>query len=103
MPDKSWKAYERRLAAEFHGKRTPLSGISSGHTHADVIHPTLFVDLKLRREFRTCWRYFKVIAPLAKKEGKIPVIVAKVPGGLDQESLVVCRLKDVKQIAQELG
>ena len=47
MANKRWKAYERRVAKFFGTKRTPLSGINSGHsTHSDTLHPRLYLEVK---------------------------------------------------------
>lgn len=51
MPDKPWKAHERRTAKRLGGVRTPLSGSASHHTSADIIHPTLYIECKYRKTF----------------------------------------------------
>jgi len=45
----SWKNRERKIAAFFGTKRTPLSGGNSGHTRSDTLHPKLFVEVKMRQ------------------------------------------------------
>ncbi len=47
----TWKAMERKVAKLLGGIRTPLSGINSGHTGADVIHPYFFVECKYRENY----------------------------------------------------
>ena len=73
MADKTWKAFERRVADFFHGKRNPLSGGNSGHTQADVIHDRLFIECKCREKFAviSLWDATKI---LADKEHKTPVV-----------------------------
>lgn len=74
MADKAWKQRERDVAEFFHGQRNPLSGGSSRHTRADVIHPTLFIECKLRRK-HTAVSLWDETKALAGKEGKTPVVV----------------------------
>jgi len=73
MSDKAWKAFERRAAEFFKGKRNPLSGANSGHTRADVIHEDLFIECKQRVKHSavTLWDDTK---QKALKENKIPVV-----------------------------
>jgi len=73
MTDKAWKRRERDIAEFFHGERNPLSGSSSKHTRADVIHDNFFIEVKLRKRHSaiTLWDEVKV---MADKENKTPVI-----------------------------
>ena len=47
------------------------------------------------------WRLFKAIEELARQEQKCPVLIVKVPRADDQDSIVACRLKDLKAVADE--
>ena len=74
MSDKAWKAAERTVAKMLGGVRNPLSGSLSDRTKGDVLHPTLYVEVKQRKRF--------AIVPImrdteekAKKEKKTPVLV----------------------------
>ncbi len=69
----TWKNVERRVAAFFGSRRTPLSGGNSGHTRSDSLHDLLFVECKWRAKHSavSLWRE---TAKLAKQEQKIPVI-----------------------------
>lgn len=102
MADKGFKQYERRIARQFGVHRTPLSGRNSRHTASDTLHAKLFIDTKVRREVRTLWRLFKAIEVLAAQEGKRPVLIVKVPRADDQDSVVACRLKDLKLAADSV-
>ena len=104
MPDKRFKGYERRIAKWFGTYRTPLSGSHSRHTSSDTLHAKIFIDCKLRREFRSVWRYFKALDSLAKREGKLPALIVKIPGAgnIDSESIVACRLGDLCAISEEV-
>ena len=75
MTSKStWKQFERRVATLFGGKRVPLSGGNSGHTRADVMGVGgLFIEAKLRAK-SALWSLFDSTKPLAKAEGKLPVL-----------------------------
>ncbi len=80
MPDKTWKALERRLAAQLGGRRNPLSGIRSGHgTHGDLLHPTLYGEFKhtARAAILTLLRG---TVKLAKREHKMPLVVVHEKG-----------------------
>ena len=102
MADKGFKQYERRIARQFGVHRTPLSGRNSRHTASDTLHAKLFIDTKVRQEVRTLWRLFRAIEDLARQEQKRPVLIVKVPMADDQDSVVACRLKDLKAAADEV-
>ncbi len=102
MTRRGWKAYELRIARDFGTDRNPLSGLGSKHSGSDTLHAKLFIDAKVRREMRTLWRFFQAIEGQAEKEGKRPVMVVKVPGGRDADSVVACRLKDLKLVADSV-
>jgi len=73
MPDKAWKAFERRIAKSLGTDRTPLSGVTSRHTSSDTLHPDLYVECKQRGHSATC-TWFRQTRLQAKKEEKMPVI-----------------------------
>ncbi len=102
MTRKGWKAYEMRIAKRFGTDRNPLSGGGSKHTGSDTLHPGLFIDVKIRREVRTLWRYFRKLEAPSFREKKKPVLVVKVPGARDSDSVVACRLKDLKVVAESV-
>lgn len=79
MSDKPWKRAERTIAKKVGGIRTPLSGISSGQTSADVIHPSLFIEAKYRQRFAVL-SLMAEVEKRAKKEGKIPVLALQQKG-----------------------
>ncbi len=43
---KAWKERERVIAKLFGTKRTPLSGLSSGHTSSDTLHKEYYIEVK---------------------------------------------------------
>ena len=87
MPDKTWKAVERRVAKMFGGQRNPLSGGNSRHTQGDVIHPMFFIEVKHRAKipFLKIWLDTK---QKAKKEGKIPVLIVHQKGSQNYVAVV---------------
>ena len=74
MPEKKWKVVEREVAKALGGQRNPLSGIASGHTAGDVIHPVFYVEVKQRAHFSVLTLMRDTIEK-AKKEKKKPVVV----------------------------
>ncbi len=77
MPDKAWKAFERRIAKSLGTDRTPLSGISSRHTSSDTLHPDLYVECKMRKR-SLVHTLFTLASKQAKVERKIPVMAMHV-------------------------
>ena len=70
----TWKARERKIAADFGTKRTPLSGINSGHnTHSDTLHERVYIELKYRAKHSVLTLY-RDVKEKAEKEGKLPVV-----------------------------
>lgn len=73
MGDKAWKKRERNVAKYFNGERNALSGGNSKITRADVIHPRLFIECKLRK-IHSVVKLWEDTNELAKKEGKTAVV-----------------------------
>jgi len=73
MPDKAWKAFERRIAKSLGTHRTPLSGIGSRHTRSDTLHPHLYVECKDTAKSATC-KLFRQTRIRAGAENKTPVV-----------------------------
>lgn len=76
---KSWKALELKIAKDLGTNRTPLSGFLSRITSGDVIHDTLYVEVKQRASFSVV-ALFNKTKLLASKEGRLPVLVLKEKG-----------------------
>lgn len=77
MPDKAWKAFERRIAKSLGTVRTPLSGGASRHTRSDTLHPDLYVECKTRKH-SLVHTLFLLACKQAKVERKIPVMAMHV-------------------------
>lgn len=88
MPDKVWKAFERKVAGFFCTERTPGSGSSgtfSNHplrTTSDTLHERLYIEAKRDKNFlgRQLLRLLDKVTSEAGKEKKIPVIALKEHG-----------------------
>ena len=73
---KSWKRLELKIARMLGTERTPLSGGNSKMTRSDTLDRDFFVECKLRKN-PAVWNLYERTEELAKKEGKIPVVVIK--------------------------
>lgn len=98
-PTNSWKQVERRVAADFDTRRTPLSGINSGHTSADTLHERLFIEVKQRKK-HTLWTLFDSVKSLAKRENKIPVIAISEK---NRPGYLICiHIRDLQNLIDEM-
>lgn len=96
----TWKAAERRIAALFGVRRTPLSGSNSGHdTSSDTLHPHLYIEAKYRAEHGVL-NLWRDTATKARKEHKTPVValVEKNKPGI----WLLVKAEHFKDIAKEL-
>ena len=75
MPDKSWKAFERRVAKKVGGKRLACTGAKDGV-------PSYLRD------------WLRGIVGAGERAGSVGVVVWKPPRARDDDALVVLRLKD---------
>jgi len=73
MSNKAWKQAERKGAAAIGSTRTPLSGGASKHTRSDTLHPTIYLEMKYRKQFGVITQIRKE-EEKAKKEGKVAVL-----------------------------
>ena len=92
MADKSWKAFERRLARRVGGRRIPVTGERDG---ADVIAGPFVYQAKLRRGMPSYLRdWLRGIVAAGERSGTTGVVVWKAPRALDDEAVVILRLAD---------
>lgn len=88
----TWKAAERRVAADLGGHRIPVTGID--RDGADVETDMFAVQVKLRKSLPSwLWAWLGGICATAKP-GLIGVLVLKKPRQRDSEGLVVLRYAD---------
>lgn len=97
MADKVWKARERKIAGEFGAVRTPLSGGNSYHTRGDIIHSSLYMEVKGRQNHAAVKLYDQTKA-LARKEFKTPVVALWQHGRPGY--LIVCAPEDLMEVAE---
>lgn len=102
--DKYWKATERRIAKMFDTRRTPLSGLNSGHnTSSDTLHNKLYIEIKCRKLIPDWLTNLTIDTRLkANKESKIPVVVLHKKGGKNKDDFAICNLVDLITIAKEI-
>ena len=104
MSDKSWKAFERRIAKRMGGRRIPVTGERDG---ADIVAGPFVYQAKLRKgvpDYLKWWLRGIVSAALRRPcympdassscPGHIGVVVWKAPGDRDDNAMVVLRFKD---------
>ena len=92
MPDKAWKAFERRVAKRVGGKRIPVTGERDG---ADVVAGPFVYQAKLRKGVPSYLRdWLRGIVAAGERCGSTGVVVWKQPGAKDDDALVLLRLKD---------
>ena len=94
MPDKAWKAFERRIAARVGGKRIPVTGERDG---ADVVAGPFVYQAKLRRGLPSYLRdWLRGIVAAGERCGSTGVVIWKAPNARDDDAVenVVLRLKD---------
>ena len=88
---KDWKKAERRVAELFGGRRVPVSGRTRGDT-PDVVHPTLSIEVKSRKQLPNWLEDAIRQAEASAKDGQLPVAVLYQDGRKYRDSFVVCRL-----------
>jgi hypothetical protein len=89
----TWKAAERRVAADLGGSRIPVSGVD--RDGADVITPLFHVQVKLRKCLPVwLWGWLAGIRSDAKPQGKVGILILKKPRQRDAEGLVVLSYED---------
>lgn len=94
MPDKHWKAFERRIADRLGGRRRGPDYRSEDGGKDDVIHPLYSVECKVlgRPSFSD------LVSAVAQAEanapsGKMPIAIVKKKQADDRNSLVIMRLE----------
>lgn len=91
MPDKAWKATERRMARDVGTQRIPVTGERDGADYEDGI---ACYQLKVRRAIPSwLWAWLSGIQCTGERRGKVGVLVMKRPGDRDADSVVVLSWK----------
>lgn len=92
MPDKTWKAFERRMSRDMGTERIAVTGERDG---ADAAAGLFVFQFKLRKvipEF--LFRWLGGIVATGERQGKVGVLVLKTPRMRDDESVVMVRWRD---------
>jgi hypothetical protein len=93
---RSWKHFERVIAARLGGKRVPITGRTRGEV-PDVAHLDLGVEVKTRKKLPD-WLYEAMAqADACSKNGQLPIVVLHEDGMEYRHSLVVLRLEDFEK------
>jgi len=100
MPDKAWKAGERRVARYFGTERNALSGGNSKVTRSDSLHKELFIECKYRKSHSVVTLWQDTLEK-ARAEGKVPV-VALMQKGL-RGFWIVMHSEDFEKVAGALN
>lgn len=85
----------------FKTTRTPLSGGNSKMTRSDTLHPRLFVEAKMRKHFSVVTLFCET-RELARKEGKMPVVVLQEKGRKKSYAVVPLDRKYIERLLEEL-
>ena len=93
MPDKAWKAFERRIAKRVGGRRLACTGEKDG---VDVDAGPFVYQAKLRRGLPSYLRSWLsgIVEAGERSDGATGVVVWKAPNARDDDAVVVLRLKD---------
>jgi len=89
----TWKASERRVAADLGGKRIPVTGID--RDGADVVSEMFSCQIKLRKSLPVwLWGWLDGIRGDAATRGTTGILILKKPRQRDAEGLVVMSYGD---------
>ena len=90
MADRSWKAFERRVAKRVGGRRIPVTGERDG---ADVDAGQFVFQCKLRRGLPSYLRdWLRGITAAGERKNATGIVVWKAPREKDDYKIVVLRL-----------
>ena len=96
MPDKTWKAFERRMSKDIGTTRIPVTGERAG---ADAKAGMFCYQFKLRRALPSwLWEWLGGVQCVAEGDGKIGVLVLKRPRMRDEDAVVLLSWKDWKDL-----
>ena len=98
MPDKAWKATERRIAATLGGTRVPVSGRGRGDV-PDVAHARFSIECKHRRTLPGWLLEAMAQAEAASARGRVPLVVLHRAGDRHGDALAVLRLRDLARLS----
>lgn len=99
MSDKSWKAWERRVATIFGGKRRGAYTGDGNTGKTDIIVDGWGVEVKLlsRPTYQQMFDACTQAETNREKDTDIPIAVVKKKGARDNDALVIMRLEQFKE------
>jgi len=99
MSDKSWKAWERRAAAVFGGKRRGAYTGDGNAGKTDIIVDGWGVEVKLlsRPTYQQMFNACVQAETNREKDTDIPIAIVKKKGARDNDALVIMRLEQFKE------
>lgn len=101
MPDKLWKATERRVAKQLGGKRVPVSGRQRGDS-PDVEHEDFSIEVKSWYNIPD-WLYDAVDQAKKSATGdKIPLVVLHKKGMKTNTDLAIFEMSGIMKLYQEI-
>ena len=102
MTDKSWKAFERKVAKITGGRRIPASGSAQFEGElGDVFHKSFEIECKWRSKLQIA-SWFREVRERANRSGKIPLLVVH-EKGMQSANLAVLRLEDLYRLMGDKG
>lgn len=93
MPDRAWKATERRVASMIGGQRVPITGRQRGDV-PDVDHPWPSVEVKHRKRLPAWIEDAMGQARASARSGQLPIAVLHESQRQHTQDLFVVRLGD---------
>jgi hypothetical protein len=99
MTDFAWKAFERRIATVFNGKRRGAYTGSRNNGKTDIIAAGWAIECKLlsRPGFQDLLNACRQVEANREHPDDIPVALVKRKGDLDKDTLVVMRLEEFRE------
>ena len=105
MADRTWKAFERRMARMFGTERIPAAGVMGRHQKDAADFQTDHFSFQAKKGYQPpsyLRSWLSGIVAIAQAENRIGVVVWGGKGDLDSEAYVILRASDFAAIASSL-
>lgn len=102
MADRTWKAFERRVARMFGTERIPAAGVMGRHQKDAADFQTARFSFQAKKGYQPpsyLRSWLSGIVAIAQAENRIGVVVWAGKGEQDADAYVIMRLGDFAQIA----
>lgn len=106
MADRTWKAFERRMARMFETERIPAAGVMGRHQKDAADFQTARFSFQAKKGYQPpsyLRSWLSGIVTIAQASGRIGVVVWGGKGEQDSEAFVILRASDFAEIASALG